>query len=113
MAAPERPSKQDAFLALLREGWTSLQTLGSLAVAVLLLAAFLVIESRVATRFRFGHLVSFFVDSCFGLEIFRHQLDDARDQILDVGLGLDCAAIDEALHQMIRERVDLSFPHRH
>jgi hypothetical protein len=24
MAAPERPSKQDAFLALLREGWTSL-----------------------------------------------------------------------------------------
>ncbi|MDX6526768.1 MAG: hypothetical protein QOI43_2279 [Gaiellales bacterium] len=32
------------------EGWTSLQTLGSLAVAVLLLAAFLVIESRVATQ---------------------------------------------------------------
>jgi stringent starvation protein B len=24
MAAPERPSKQDAFLALLREGWTSI-----------------------------------------------------------------------------------------
>ncbi len=24
MSAPERPSKQDAFLALLREGWTSL-----------------------------------------------------------------------------------------
>jgi EmrB/QacA subfamily drug resistance transporter len=32
------------------EGWTSLQTLGSLAVALLLLAAFLVIESRVATQ---------------------------------------------------------------
>jgi EmrB/QacA subfamily drug resistance transporter len=32
------------------EGWTSLQTIGSLAVAILLLVAFVVIESRVASR---------------------------------------------------------------
>src|SRR5271167_2740088 len=71
------------------------------------------VEARVAARFDLRHLIGLFVDLGLGLEIFRHQLSDARDQVLYVAFGFDHAAIDQSLHEMSRERVDLSFPHRH
>src|SRR5260370_15893325 len=71
------------------------------------------IQARIAARLDLGHLVGFLVDLRLGLEIRRHQFDHAGNEILHVALGLDRAAIDKTLHQMSRERVDLSFPHRH
>src|SRR5208337_530689 len=71
------------------------------------------VQARVAARFRLRHLVGLFVYLRFGLEICRHQLDHARDQFLDVSLGLDQTAINQPVDEMSRERVDLSFPHRH
>src|SRR5277367_3492349 len=71
------------------------------------------VEPRIAPRFRLRHLVGFFVDLRFGLEIRRHQLDYASDQFFDVAFGFDNAAIDQPIHEMRRQRVDLSLPHRH
>src|ERR1700736_1751864 len=71
------------------------------------------VKTRIAPRLDLGHLVGFLVDLRLGLEIRGHQFDHASDQVLDVALGLDSAAIDKPLHQMVRERIDLSFPHRH
>src|SRR6266436_8880533 len=39
------------------------------------------VETRVATRFRLGHLVGLFIYLRFGLEVLGHQLDHARDQL--------------------------------
>src|SRR5271166_2112901 len=71
------------------------------------------VQARIAPRLGLRHLVGLFVYLRFGLEIRRHQLDYARDQVLHFAFGLDQAAIDKPLHQMGRQRVDLSLPHRH
>src|ERR1700737_3946756 len=67
------------------------------------------VEPWIEPRLLLGHLVGLVVDTSFGLEVLRHQLDPAGDQGPCVGERLDHAARDQPLHQMVRQRIDLRF----
>src|SRR5229473_4572152 len=54
-------------------------------------------------------LLGLILELPFFVEIRRHHLDHARDQILFVGLGLDRTFRNQTMNQMVRERVDLCF----
>src|ERR1700730_2198660 len=67
------------------------------------------VEPRIEPRLLLGHLVGLVVDAGFGLEVLRHQLDHAGDQVLCVGERLNHAALDQPFYQMVRQRIDLRF----
>src|SRR5260370_23142430 len=54
-------------------------------------------------------LLGLILELPFFVEIRRHHLDHARDQIFLVGLRRDRTLRNQTMNQMVRERVDLCF----